>query len=370
MTVPELRADAAELLTMVAKDLESPQTRREQRRKSKGRGTAHRMAAAARGHALRRLQAGFHLVQVHAEYRALRASVIRLWARSTRPTLAARRDLIRFNEAIDEALFECLRQYVAEVDQYRDRFVGVLGHDLRNPLAAILMSATSLARAKETDDKALAIARRILGAAQRMDRMVTDLLDATRARLGEGLRIAKGPTDLGRLCREVIDELAVAHPRGRLILECGDDLAGTWDSDRLEQIISNLVGNALQHGDPSKPVTVRAASRDRTATLTVHNHGRTIPGTTLGALLDPMARSPKMQSGPRAPANLGLGLFIVRELVNAHGGAVRVTSTEGDGTTFVVTLPRREDQRKRRPAGSAQPHAHRRARVASAAART
>jgi signal transduction histidine kinase len=152
----------------------------------------------------------------------------------------------------------------------------------------------------------------------------------------------------------VVDELAVAHPRASLILDCRDDLDGMWDSDRLEQMISNLVANALQHGDPSKPVTVRATSDARSATLSVHNHGRAIAGSTLKAVFDPMVRSSQLPGGSRKPTNLGLGLFIVRELVKAHDGVVRVTSTDRGGTTFVVTLPRGE-RRERRPVRPATP---------------
>jgi signal transduction histidine kinase len=289
------------------------------------------------------LQAGSHLAQVLAEYRALRASVVRLWEDACpRPSATNRRELTRFHEAVDQALTDSVNQYTAQLEQYRDQFLAILGHDLRNPLAAISMSAASLAWAEGLNERHAATARRIVNASGRMSRMVSDLLDLTRTRLGDGIPLVKRPANLGTLCREVLDELQATHPDRRLTLECTDsDLSGNWDSDRLAQIVSNLVENALQHGDASKPVTIRAASTDTTAILTVHNHGKAIPRTSLKTIFDPMVRLSGGEYDTRQKAHLGLGLFIVRELVVAHGGKVLVTSTDG-GTTFTALLPRYE----------------------------
>jgi signal transduction histidine kinase len=139
--------------------------------------------------------------------------------------------------------------------------------------------------------------------------------------------------------------MEAAHPGRRLVLECGGGLRGLWDRDRLAQTVSNLVANALQHGDPRHPVTIQATSGDGTATVTVHNFGKPIAPASLKTIFDPMVRSPQGQDY-RPSTNLGLGLFIVREIVTAHGGTVHVTSTADVGTTFAVSLPHEGSVRK------------------------
>ncbi len=346
---PEFREQAGELLDAAAHDLDSSQTVEEQTRKSRGLGAARRMTAVARTLAVRRMRAGFQLAQVLAEYRALRASVVRLWEESTpRLSSTTRPDLTRFHEAVDEAWTESVNNYTAQLDHYRDQFLAILGHDLRNPLGAIAMSAASLARAKEWNERRAVAARRILNASGRMSRMVSDLLDLTRTRLGEGIPVTRAPTNLGTVCSQVVDELQGAHPDRRLILDCRGDLTGTWDSDRLAQIIANLVANALQHGDAARPVTIRVVSSGSAATLTVHNHGKPIPPPSLKTIFEPMFRlSDERDAGQSA--SLGMGLFIVRELVKAHGGTVRVTSAAEGGTTFTVSLPRGERSQRKPP---------------------
>jgi signal transduction histidine kinase len=354
MTRAELRDHAAELLRAAADDLDHEQSPEQQRQKARGRGTARRMAIVAQNHGIQRLHAGFRLAQVLAEYRALRANVARLWEDALpRPTATTRRDLIRFNEAIDEALTEAINRYAAQVDEYRDQFIAVLGHDLQNPLMAISMSAMLLAGAEDVDDRDGAPARRVMIASARMSRMVRDLLDVTRTRLGERLAISRQPTDLGALCRQVVDELEAAHPGRRLVLESSGDLGGAWDSGRLAQIISNLVANALQYGDATKPVTIRALPADGNAVLTVHNYGPAMSAASLKTMFDRTVRPSRSRHSAGGTSNLGLGLFIVRELVKAHGGTVRVTSTDAGGTTFSVTLPLRErsERKSARAAG-------------------
>lgn len=348
LTHRELGEHVGELLDAAAEDLNSRQSREEQREKSRGRGVARRMAQVAQRHALRRLEAGFRLDHVLAEYRALRASVVRLWEDSSpRPSIATRRDLTRFHEAIDEALTESINQYAAQVDRRRDEFLAVLGHDLRNPLAAISMSAAVLSESKDAGEAH--VAHRILRASGRIVRLVNDLLDLTRTRLGEGIAITQQTRDLGALCVEAIDELKDAHPDRRIILERAGNLQGHWDGDRLTQVISNLVSNALEHGDATQPVTVRAASGGGRATLTVHNHGKAIPAKSLKTIFEPMVRASDGPE-PAGPAgHLGLGLFIVRELVAAHGGTVSVTSTDAAGTTFTVSLPQTPGTGRRPP---------------------
>jgi signal transduction histidine kinase len=337
MTAPQLRKDASELLEAIAFDLEAEQTNDEQKQKSRGEGALRRMRAVAQAHALDRMQAGFRLDQLLSEYRALRASVIRLWGDQS--SREGRRDLIRFNESVDEALTEAINLFWSRLERYRDQFLGVLGHDLRNPLGAIEMSANFLAKSEALDALHSKVAWRILYAVRRVDRMVSDFLDLTRTQLGQEIPIKKKSTSLDAVCRRAVDELQALHPDRRLSLECAGDLRGEWDEDRLAQAVSNLVGNAMEHGDENGPVTVRAFSRDEYAILTVHNYGPPIPSSSFKTIFEPMVRSSTGEDYAGQSRSLGLGLFIVREVVTAHGGAVSVESSQSEGTTFTMRLP-------------------------------
>lgn len=170
--------------------------------------------------------------------------------------------------------------------------------------------------------------------------MVSDLLDLTRTRLGRGITLNKTGTNLGAVCQRVIDELEASHPERTIVFESHGDLNGEWDEGRIAQVISNLVGNALQHGGMTSAVTVRAVSVDDRIVMTVHNLGPTIPDASLKTIFDPMVRSSTGEDYVGQSRSLGLGLFIVRELVSAHGGSVAVASADATGTTFTVELPR------------------------------
>jgi signal transduction histidine kinase len=342
MTGQQLRDHARALLEAAVEDLDARQTDAEQERKSKGLGRERRMSSVAQAHAIQRMRAGFRLDQLVSEYRALRATVVRLWDEALADTSDAttRRDLTRFNEAIDEALTESITCFTEKLDEYRDQFLAVLGHDLRNPLGAIKMSATLLTRSEALDAKHLKAASRIVRTSERMARMVGDLLDLMRTRLGQGISITRVPGNLENVCRQVIDEFSALHPDRQLVLTCEGDLLGEWDQDRLAQIISNLVGNALQHGAGDRPVTIRAFSEGDTVILAVHNDGPAIPQASLKKIFDPLVRSAATTESPGEPNSMGLGLFIVRELANVHGGTVEVASTDEGGTTFTVRLPR------------------------------
>jgi signal transduction histidine kinase len=347
MTRQELRDHARQLLDAAVEDLRSEQTALEQKRKAEGMGTARRMYRVAQEHALARARSGFRVDQLLAEYRAMRASVIRLWEQhgSAQRDDVDRADLTRFNEAIDEAVTESVGRFTEQVEKYRDQFLAVLGHDLRNPLGAIKMTATFLSRSEDLSERHAKSALRIVNAAERANRIVSDLLDLTRTRLGQGISLERRPTNFGQVCRQVVDELEALHPDRELRLTCEGDLRGEWDEGRLAQIVSNLVGNALQHGDATKPVTVRvrpeAGRQDGQVVLTVHNWGPTIPEASLKTIFDPMVRSSTAGDYFGQPSSLGLGLFIVRELVSAHGGTVAVRSSDAEGTTFTVQMPRR-----------------------------
>ncbi|HEX8434480.1 sensor histidine kinase [Archangium sp.] len=223
-----------------------------------------------------------------------------------------------------------------EEAQFRERFIGILGHDLRNPLNAISLTARALRR-RSVSPAQQQLAQRIEASAARMGNMISDILDLTRARLSGGIPLHLKSTRLPEVCEQVVEELSVAYPGRAISLETEGEGEGFWDSDRLAQVVSNLVGNALEHGTPEGTIFVRCLSESDRQVLEVSNPGAPIPPHMLATLFDPF-RQVSRRNGRRS--GLGLGLFIVRELVEAHGGQVSVRSSEEEGTTFTVLLPR------------------------------
>ena len=336
MSEAELRDHAREILTAVVNDMSIAQTTREQSRKSQGRGSANTMEASGRLHADDRIQHGFTFRSVIAEFRALRATVLRLYADSGATDLA---EATRFNEAIDEALTASMDRFAVQTDKFRDQFIGVLSHDLRTPLGAITAGAALLALPEDNPQRRSWVVTRIMNSAQRMERMVGDLLDVTRARLGGSIALTRRPVDLQQVCDEAMIEIRVSQPDAVVRLEAAGDLRGEWDPDRLAQVVSNLVGNAIQHGGGTG-VTLIAHGDGDFVTLAVHNGGSPIPPDVLPFVFEPLARG----SGDSAGHSIGLGLFIARAIVSAHGGNIQVSSSVDAGTTFTVVLPRGQSQ--------------------------
>ena len=217
-----------------------------------------------------------------------------------------------------------------------EMFSAVLGHDLRNPLGAIVTCGHVL-EYQSKDPAVKQTADRILSSARRMSRMIDDLLDLTRARLAGGIVLKRDPMDLTALVQRVIQEHAAVRPDRRIECAAGGEIFGEWDADRLAQVVSNLVGNALQHGDPSGVVEVRLEPlNDRAVTLVVRNAGQ-ISDEVLANLFDPFRGH---QHNMARTEGLGLGLYIVQQIILAHGGTIDVSSSEGV-TTFEIHLPRR-----------------------------
>lgn len=225
-------------------------------------------------------------------------------------------------------------QVSTETLRLNEMFMAVLGHDLRNPLSAMVNAAQLLQR-QAPDDKVRDSAERMLASGRRMARMVDDLLDLARARLGNGLALRCASTDLAALMQRVVQEQHAASGR-RIDIEQGGDLLGTWDADRLAQVASNLIGNACRHGDSDAPVTVQLdGSEADHVMLRVRNSGRIAP-ELLPHLFDPFRGG---TAAAHRSDGLGLGLFIVQQIVQAHGGTVCATSAAGT-TEFTVSVPR------------------------------
>jgi PAS domain S-box-containing protein len=229
---------------------------------------------------------------------------------------------------------------VAELEQalrHNEMFAGVLAHDLRNPLGAIMMAAQMM-RGHQTEGKGGQIALdRILSSGARMARLIEQLLDFTRARVGGGFDMAPRAADFAQICDQALGEIELAHPGWKVKVESLGTFSGVWDPDRLLQVVSNLIANAGQHGAAGSEIRVRVDGTDPEAVvLEVTNEG-TIPEALLPDLF-----SPFRGKRARGAAGLGLGLYITREIVHSHGGTVEVSSSTPLGTTrFTVRLPRR-----------------------------
>ncbi|MCY1061816.1 PAS domain S-box protein [Nannocystis sp. SCPEA4] len=231
-----------------------------------------------------------------------------------------------------EALVADLRRAM----HYQEMFMAVLGHDLRSPLSAILM-ATSLGLRRRPDDRMRRVLQQIASSGQRMLRMIEQLLDVTRIRAAGGLEVRPTRADLAAICRTIIDEQHQANPAARIVLDARGETVGTWDVDRLSQMASNLIGNAIQHAEGAPVATAQVDGRDPALVrFIVHNRGVIAP-EMLGAIFDPFQRAAKDST---KTAGLGLGLYITEQIALAHGGSVAVESTRTGGTYFRVELPR------------------------------
>jgi signal transduction histidine kinase len=342
-----LRDHAEEILRATTRDMASPQSVEQRSDKAQGRGHRAEGSDSLNGasdlHARARLGTGFDLEDLVSEYRALRASVVRLWQESASPpTKHDVEDLTRFNESIDQSLAKAVSSFTQGVDQARDLFLAILGHDLRNPLNSISMSADLLGRVGDPNVESGPIAAQIATSAQLMARMIGDLLDYTRTRLGAGMPVSPKPMDLGSLCRELVDEFRTAHPSRVIRLAAGDDTRGEWDTDRLRQAVSNLLGNAVQHGAHDVPIDLDLIGEGPDAVIViVRSGGPTIPPAELAQIFNPLVRG-STDGRPRQdrPGSIGLGLYIAREIARSHGGRIEATSSEEAGTAFTMRLPR------------------------------
>ena len=340
MAPPALRDHCAEILRATEREMRSEEQSAEPSTAAGadrgGAGAA--MDKASDQHAIERLVSGFGLNEVVAEYGALRASVLRLWRDShprAHPTDID--DMTRFNQAIDQSLARAVRSYTARVDQARDLFLAILGHDLRNPLNAISMTAQALPGADDAETSQQA--DRITAGVSTMARMIGDLLDYTRTRLGAGMPVSLAPMDLVDLGRELYEEFA-ANPGSDIRFRAEDTVTGEWDADRLRQAISNLLGNAIQHGDPALPVILAIEAEGDDVVIRVCNGGPPIAAENLPGIFDPLVRGSGPQRGRKRAGSIGLGLYIAREVALSHGGQIGVTSSLEDGTVFWIRLPR------------------------------
>jgi signal transduction histidine kinase len=226
------------------------------------------------------------------------------------------------------------------VAQTQERFLAILSHDLRTPLGAIITSTRFMLDAGGLEEPNRTLVARASSSARRMNQMVLDLVEFTRTRLDDAIPVVRAEVDARRLVHDVVMEIAASYPDSIVQMETAGDLSGAWDADRLTQALTNLVGNAVQHGAAGRPIRVSARGQGDEVTLSVHNEGPAIPAERQAAIFQEGQRV-----GPRPAASdrrhQGLGLYIVERIVAAHGGTVSLRSTAADGTTFSIRIPRK-----------------------------
>jgi signal transduction histidine kinase len=343
MDVVALRDHAKEMLLVIARDLERPQSDRAQDEKARGGRDAVETwdTTAAQEHGTGRAGSGFTVGQMVAEFRALRACVTRLWlAEAAGAGQSDLTDLIRFNEAIDQAIAESVSRFSHAIAQTQERYLAILSHDLRTPLGAIITATRFMLDAGGLEEPNLTLVTRASSSARRMNQMVLDLVEFTRTRLDDAIPVVRSEVDGRRLIQDVVLEIAGSYPDSVVQVETGGDLSGAWDADRLTQALTNLVGNAVQHGAHGKPIRVSGRGAGDEVTFSVLNEGPPIPAEQQAAIFQEGHTVGARHAGVDR-RHQGLGLYIVERIVAAHGGGVSVRSSEEEGTIFTIRLPRR-----------------------------
>lgn len=336
-TEEALRDHFPRILDAIVEDLRRHQSSQDSRTKAHGDAPVVDGApdTAAQTHGRIRAQDGLRTVQLVAEYRALRASVLRLWLQ-TDPAHTSIDDVIRFDEAIDQAIAESVEFYSAEMDQLRDIFLGVLGHDLRGPLNAVLLTSELISKLSTQP----AISRHLgvlIRSGRRMSALLDTLLHYNRCALGQGIAIHRARVDLGRECAAELELLRAALPDAVLTLGCDGDLVGEVDASTVREALGNLVHNAATYGEGGAIELALSGTPD-TIVLAVANTGPEIPADRIARMFAPLDRAGQGDRGDGT--HLGLGLFIVRKIAEAHGGDIECRST-AERTVFALTLPRR-----------------------------
>ncbi|MHC8366818.1 ATP-binding protein [Pseudomonas sp. ZT5P21] len=342
-----LRDHAEQMLQAIVLDLRTKQSVQEQIAKAQGNAPTIDTETPAETHAVTRLMAGFTIDQMVSEYRALRTSVLSQWLKQIKAgTPLDVDDMTRFHEAIDQALAESIASYSRAVEASRNVFLGILGHDLRTPLGAILLGADVLRRSEGLGVRATRISSQIYTSVKRASQIVGDLLDLTRCQMGPGIPVKKERLDLLPLCERIVDEIRAFHPGTDILFENKASAGGEFDGARMEQVFSNIISNAVQHGDNQQPIAVALNVSEDSVVFSVHNAGKPIPDDVLPFIFNPMGRFSQHSIIDHGPSQgLGLGLFIASEIVTSHGGVIEVESTQGQGTTFFVRLPKLHSDR-------------------------
>jgi signal transduction histidine kinase len=340
MSSHELRDHAQQILEFVARDIREEESADDAEHKSRGHHAADDDSASSL-HGKLRYASGFTLLQLIAEYRALRASVLKLWQQDgVALTRHSAQDIVRFNEAIDQSLADAAVAYSDKVNETRDIFLAILGHDLRSPLAATATAGAYLARPGVFDERVTQIGVRLKRSAATMNSMVNDLLGLARTQLGDGIPMERRACDLREMAGWAIEDAQAAHPRAIFAFQADGDITGAFDGPRLQQLLTNLANNAAQYGKPGAPITVELTGDAAQVLLKVRNEGAVISPELLPTLFSSLVQLPAQEGDSRPRSSLGLGLFIACQIAVAHGGTIDVVSDAQSGTVFTVAIPR------------------------------
>lgn len=347
MTELALTDHAQAILSAIADDIEQHQSRQQQYQKSQGEadaGEAETAAAetAAATHGRLRHASNFSLLQLSSEFRALRATVLRRWLpRVDQMSETTIHEMLRFNEAVDQALAESIVTFSARADRTRDLFLAVLGHDLRAPLATVSLVAERFMRADIPQEQAVALGRKVMRSAMLMSSMVTDLLGFTRLQMGAGMPTTRLMLDVQEVCQAALADARAMYPACSIVFQPSGNLTGAFDAIRLQQLLTNLLINAAQYSAPQQDVTLEATGHADAITFQIRNFGPVIPAEFLKTIFQPLIQlAPESAEDTRPKTSLGLGLFIAHEITAAHDGTIAVSSDAANGTVFTLNFPR------------------------------
>lgn len=333
-----LRDHFSQCLDAIASDLRQTQSRTQSIAKAEGRGPSAHGDTPAEQHGVARANSGLSTSELVSEYRALRASVLRLWRDLHLPDEHVVTDLMRFNEAIDQALAESVLRYEQQVEHWRHIFLGVVGHDLRTPLNAIALTA-ELMRA-QAPDKLCGHAVIVAKGTRRISSMLDSLLDYSNSQIGTPMAVQMEAASLCQACEDEVEILRAAFPKAQIELDCVGRADGHFDISRVREALSNLVANAIQHGKGAT-AHVKVHARGDRLEIVVSNRGE-IAAEKLTGIFEPLKRGEGYKTGHRT--NLGLGLFICKQIAQAHAGDIAVQS-EGGEVRFTMAFPARLDER-------------------------
>jgi signal transduction histidine kinase len=326
-----LRDHLPALLKVIAADLQTAQTRSQSIAKSRGDAPDAAATTSAQTHGLMRARDGIDIEQLVAEFRALRSSILRQWADDHAPGPGAVDEIMRFNEAIDQAVAESVEFYAQERERWREIFLGILGHDLRTPLNAVGLTVEMMHRKALAPPAHTALLAR---GVRRMTSLLDSLLEYNRASLGVGMALERAPTDLAEACAEELELQRAANPQAQIAFHAQGSTDGVFDASRVREALSNLVSNAVKHGG-AEPVVVTVRGDAASVQVSVENAGA-LPTSEIERLFEPL-RQRETRSAERT--HLGLGLFIVRQIARAHGGEVEGAGVDGK-VRFTLDLPK------------------------------
>ena len=335
-----LRDHARQILLAIAKDIAVWQSESDSVDKSQGHAfrADSVVETAAELHGSLRQRHGFTMIQLAAEFRALRGSVLRLWGTRSQETVPYAGDIQRFNEAIDQALAESIDRFTLDVDRGRNLFLGILGHDIKTPLNAVMLTTGALALRHANDESELKLLRRIQRNVETISTVITDLLEFVRLDLGKEMVLNRQTADFEALAAAAIDDSQAVHPAADIRLSADGDMVGLWDEIRIRQLLRTLVEHALSSGSPDTPVLLHLRRSRGDLIVKVEYVGEELPAPVLSSLFKPMVREATTGSASENLATLGLDLYIGREIVLAHRGTITAES-QASRNSVTATLP-------------------------------